>query len=70
VWIPGGGENAGFHRRSHASSIKAGLTYRPLAVTAVDTLEWFYQQSPGRRATLRAGLKRDRETELLKLLKA
>ena len=70
VWVPGSGETAGFHRRSNAKSIKAGLTFRPLASTVADTLAWFRQQQPERQSKLRAGLKAEREAELLKLLGA
>ncbi|MEQ1518047.1 MAG: NAD-dependent epimerase/dehydratase family protein [Usitatibacteraceae bacterium] len=69
VWVPGQGETVGFHRRSNARAIAAGLTFRPLATTAAETLSWFEQQ-PAARQTLRAGLKREREEELLKLLGA
>jgi 2'-hydroxyisoflavone reductase len=68
VWIPGDGDMIGAHRRSVARAIKAGLTYRPLAVTAADTLKWFNEQPAERRAKLRAGLTAEREAELLKLL--
>ncbi len=68
VWLPGSGETANFHRRSNAKSIKAGLTFRPIAMTVTDSLDWFRQQPPDRQAKLRAGLSTERETELLKLL--
>ena len=68
VWLSGTGETANFHRRSNAKAIKAGLTFRPVAVTVADTLAWFKQQPPDRQAKLRAGLSAERETELLKLL--
>jgi 2'-hydroxyisoflavone reductase len=68
VWIPGDGESIGSHRRSVARAIKAGLTFRPLATTAADTLKWFAEQPAERRAKLRAGLSAEREAELLKLL--
>lgn len=70
VWVPGQGDTAGFHRRSNARAIAAGLTFRPLATTAADTLAWFEQQPAVRQATLRAGLKAEREAELLALLGA
>ena len=70
VWVPGQGDTAGFHRRRNARAIAAGLTFRPLATTAADTLTWFEQQPATRQATLRAGLKAERETELLALLGA
>ena len=68
VWVPGQGETAGFHRRSNARAVNAGLTFRPLATTAADTLRWFEQQPEARQSALRAGLKPDREAQLLALL--
>jgi 2'-hydroxyisoflavone reductase len=65
VWVPGSGDTAGFHRRSLARAHAAGLTYRPLAETARDTLAWFQTQAPDRQAKLRAGLAPDREVALL-----
>ena len=70
VWLPGQGDTIGFHRRSNAKAIAAGLTFRPLVTTAADTLRWFGEQPETRRATLRAGLAPLREAELLKLLLA
>jgi 2'-hydroxyisoflavone reductase len=42
-----------------------GLTFRPLAETALDTLKWFKSQSPERQAKLKAGLTPEREKEVL-----
>jgi 2'-hydroxyisoflavone reductase len=70
VWVPGQGETAGFHRRSHARSLAAGLTFRPLPTTAADTLAWFQQQPADRQAKLRAGLTPEREADLLAKWKA
>jgi len=70
VWVPGQGETEGFHRRSIARALKAGLTYRPLTVTAADTLAWFKTQPAERQAKLRAGLTPERETALLADAKA
>ncbi|THD54260.1 NAD-dependent epimerase/dehydratase family protein [Phenylobacterium sp.] len=65
VWIPGQGETMGFHRRSIARALKAGLTFRPLPVTAGDTLDWFKTRPAERQAKLRSGLTPERETALL-----
>lgn len=65
VWYPypkGGGGAAMF---SNAKSVAAGLAYRPLAVTARDTLAWFKSLPEERRAGIRAGLAAEREAELL-----
>ncbi len=70
VWIPGTGDTAGFHRRSIARALAAGLTFRPLPETAADTLAWFRTQPADRQAKLRAGLAPDREAALLAKWKA
>ncbi len=65
VWVPGQGDTAGFHRMSTAKSIAAGLTYRPLAATAADTLAWFNTLPEERRAKPKAGLTAEREAAVL-----
>ncbi|MEP6493379.1 MAG: NAD-dependent epimerase/dehydratase family protein [bacterium] len=40
VWQPPVGRTAGYQRRSAAKAIAQGLTFRPVAVTAKDTLDW------------------------------
>jgi 2'-hydroxyisoflavone reductase len=69
VWIPGQGDTAGFARRDISRALRAGLTYRPLPVTAADTLAWFRQQPAERQAKLRAGLAPLREAALLEAWK-
>ena len=70
VWIPGQSETFGFHRRATRRAIAAGLTYRPLSITASDTLGWLRTLPPERQAKLRAGLIPEREVDLLTRLKA
>jgi 2'-hydroxyisoflavone reductase len=65
VWVPGQGDTAGFARRNIQRALAAGLTFRPLATTAADTLAWFRQQPADRQAKLKAGLAPAREAELL-----
>jgi 2'-hydroxyisoflavone reductase len=40
VWQPPYGRTAGYQRRDASKAIAKGLTFRPLAVTAKDTLDW------------------------------
>jgi 2'-hydroxyisoflavone reductase len=40
VWQPPVGATAGYQRRDASKAIAKGLTFRPLAVTAKDTLDW------------------------------
>ena len=70
VWIPGQGETFGFHRRDISRAIAQGLTFRPLPLTAADTLAWFRTLPSERQAKLRAGVAAARESELLTKLKA
>jgi len=69
VWVPGQGDTAGFARRSIARALAAGLTYRPLGVTAADTLTWFLTLPAERQAKLKAGLTPEREAGLLAKLR-
>jgi hypothetical protein len=41
VWVIPADDNAGFARVSIDRALEKGLTFRPLATTARDTLEWF-----------------------------
>lgn len=70
VWVPSSPETAGFGTRSNARAIAAGLTFRPLAQTALDTLAWWKTLPAERRATLRAGLTPEREQAILAAWKA
>jgi 2'-hydroxyisoflavone reductase len=70
VWIPGQDETFGFHRRAIRRANAAGLTRRPLPVTAADTLAWFRTLPSERQVKLRVGLTPEREADLLTKLKA
>lgn len=65
VWLPGEGQTLGFHRRDIRRAIGAGLTHRPLPLTAADTLAWFRALPAARQARLRAGLDAELEVGLL-----
>src|SRR5439155_16469418 len=74
VWQPPYGRTAGYQRRSAAKAIAKGLTFRALAVTAKDTLDW-HRTRPQKEqdATLEGkinGLPMTREAEILKAWKA
>lgn len=70
AWVPGSGDSAGFARHSNARALQAGLSFRPLGTTASDTLDWFAAQPAERQASLRAGIKPEREAEVLAAWKA
>ena len=65
VWIPPQGEMGGMGRTSIAKALEKGLTFRPLEVTARDTLTWFKSLPEDRQKQLKAGLKPEREKEVL-----
>lgn len=65
VWVPPEGDTAGFARFDVHRAVEAGLTFRPLAETARDTLEWHFTRPSEEREALRAGLGPEREAEVL-----
>jgi len=65
VWTPGQGDTAGFHHRSIDRALRSGLTFRPLAQTAAETLAWFKTLPAERQMKMRAGLTAEREAALL-----
>ena len=62
VWA---GDELGLARTSIQRALGKGLTFRPLADTARDTLAWFKTLPPERQSKLRAGLTAEREAEVL-----
>jgi 2'-hydroxyisoflavone reductase len=64
VWRPPS-MGAGFARFDLTPEVEAGLTFRPLAVTARDTLDFHYSRPPERQANLESGLPAEREVEVL-----
>jgi 2'-hydroxyisoflavone reductase len=67
VWVPDTSEDAGFSRVNVSKAIAAGLTFRPLADTVRDTLDWAKTRPANH--PWRAGLAAEREIELLRGLK-
>ncbi|HWM26344.1 MAG TPA: NAD-dependent epimerase/dehydratase family protein [Chthoniobacterales bacterium] len=65
VWVPPRGEEGGMGRISIQRALAKGLTFRPLAETARETLAWFKAQPAERQAKLKTGLSPEREAEVL-----
>ncbi|MEO6871682.1 MAG: NAD-dependent epimerase/dehydratase family protein [Chthoniobacterales bacterium] len=65
VWVPPSSEDGGTGSISNARAVAKGLTFRPLAVTARDTLAWFKSQPKARQEKTKGGLTKDREAEVL-----
>jgi 2'-hydroxyisoflavone reductase len=74
TWIPPEGQSIGFSRFSNAKAVANGLTFRPLAVTAKDTLDWHKTRPEAERKAMddgaRAGIPAAREAEVLAAWKA
>ena len=63
-WVAPVGDTFGMNTINPGKAIKAGLTYRPLAVTARDNLEWWNAQSEERRERM-GELPNEKEIEVL-----
>ena len=74
VWIAPSPATVGFSARSVAKAVAKGLTFRPLAVTAKDTLDWAKTRTPAQQKALAdgalAGISMAREAEVLAAWKA
>jgi len=62
VWA---GKESGLARAKIDRALSKGLTFRPLAETARDTLAWFKSLPQDRQSKLHAGLTPEREAEVL-----
>jgi 2'-hydroxyisoflavone reductase len=73
VWVSPTGR-PGFSQRSCAKAVAKGLTFRPLAVTAKDTLDWHKLRPAAEQQALAegkiAGMSASREAEVLAAWKA
>jgi len=65
VWVPSTGRTAGFSRVICQKAYDAGLTFRPLADTAKDTLTWYHSRPAAEQEKARAGLAADKEKTVL-----
>ena len=65
LWIPAEGNPNG-HSSNNDKATGVGLTFRPVAVTAMDTIKWFKEKWPNGRDKWRAGLKAETEQQVLK----
>jgi 2'-hydroxyisoflavone reductase len=62
VWT---GKESGLARAKIDCALSKGLTFRPLAETACDTLAWFKSQPQDRQSKMKAGITPEREAEVL-----
>lgn len=64
------GPRAVLSQASNARAVAAGLTYRPLAQTTVDTLAWFRSLPTDRQGAMVAGLAPEKEARVLEAWRA
>jgi 2'-hydroxyisoflavone reductase len=65
VWMPPRPGREGFAKFDLTPEIEKGLTYRPLAVTTRDTLDYHFSRPAAEQNPLQAGLSPEREAEVL-----
>jgi len=64
-WQPPRGRYLNYGHMDNSRAIAKGLRFRPLAVTARETLDWHRTRDAAAQEQLRTGLSREREAELL-----
>ncbi len=65
VWVPNQGEMAGMTQVDVSAALAAGMKIRDRKETALDTLNWFNTLPEERQMATRAGMKMEREQEVL-----
>jgi 2'-hydroxyisoflavone reductase len=68
LWVPYSGDTRGFHTRSIARALAAGLRFRPARETAADTLAWYKSPAAQGRTRL-AGPTSEQESAAVAVLK-
>jgi 2'-hydroxyisoflavone reductase len=67
AWRAPRGDNLNYGRVDNRRAVAAGMTFRPLATTASDTLSWWHSLPAERRAGSRAGIPAAAEARALAL---
>jgi 2'-hydroxyisoflavone reductase len=65
VWVPPDGEEGGMGKVSVARAIAQGLKFRPVDAVTKDTLKWHQEDAEPKLKERLAGLKPEREAEVL-----
>ena len=65
IWTSSKGPYISYLTTNIDKALKHGLTFRSLSDTTRATLEWFRKQTPARQLRMRAGIKPQRESEVL-----
>ena len=64
IWVPPA--EIGMAQVSHARALAQGMTFRPLATTIKDTLDWWATLPAERQAKVKAGLSAEQEATILR----
>ncbi|XHS80208.1 NAD-dependent epimerase/dehydratase family protein [Burkholderiaceae bacterium UC74_6] len=71
IWSPYYGDTKGFHTWKNARAVKAGMRFRPIEQTVVDTLAWYKaQQKVEQGARTKLAFTPEQEADILKRWKA
>jgi 2'-hydroxyisoflavone reductase len=65
IWTSTKGPEIGYSTTNINKALRHGLTFRPLSETTRATLDWFRKQPTERQLKMRAGIRADREAEVL-----
>ena len=65
IWTPPNGPEAAYDQVNINKALSKGLTFRSLSDTTAATLDWFRKQTTDRQTKMRAGLKPEREAQVL-----
>jgi nucleoside-diphosphate-sugar epimerase len=65
IWTPPNGPEAAYDQVNINKALSKGLTFRSLSDTTAATLDWFRKQTSDRQTKMRAGLKPEREAQVL-----
>ena len=65
IWTSTHGPEIGYSTMNINKAISNGLTFRPLSDTTRATLDWFRKQTPDRQMRMRAGIRPERERQVL-----
>lgn len=65
IWTSPHGPEIGYSTMNINKAVSKGLTFRPLYDTIRATLDWFRKQPTSRQLKMRAGIKPEREAEVL-----
>lgn len=70
IWVPYLGDTRGFHTWQNRRAVQAGLKFRPVEQTVLDTLAWYQEQLKEAQGRTKLAFSPEQEAEMLKRWKA